>query len=95
MTTRMTRALVESKIELVQAAAAREGITTVTYGGGTIDSLHLYGAYDTWALHARLNDGSTGISEVSTVRGLREIAAFLDGMYVAIDSIRHTRMHSA
>lgn len=86
---RVTRALVESRIETVKHVAASEGIDRISYGGATYDSLSLYGAYDTWWLIAQHDDG--GQYDVGPARGLRECYAYLGAMIDTLGTIRYTR----
>lgn len=86
---RYTMKDVHAKIELVKTIAARAGLTVLTYGGSTYDSLHAYQAYDTVWLKAS-RPGESGSEDVCNARGVREVCRHLDGMISVLDSInRH------
>ena len=90
---RITRADVERRLELVKSAAAREGLTTVNYGGAAFDSLYIQGWNGTYSLLGK-RPGETGVAYEPTPRGLREIDTFLRGMYDGVDAARHSRKMS-
>lgn len=86
--TRYTLKDVRAKVELVKVMADRAGLTVLTYGGSTYDSLYVYQAYNTVWLKAS-RPGESGSEDVCNARGVREVCRHLDGMISALDSIRH------
>lgn len=84
---RITVGMLHEKIETVKAMAERANLTFILpHSGARYSELWLRQENGTVWLCAT-NGVDTGAHEVGTARGNREVARFLDGLIVALDSM--------